>query len=448
MAATNSRKWVVNAATSAPTPTLTVAAVARRLGVAPPTLRTWDRRYGLGPSAHTAGAHRRYSPADVARLMVMRRLTLEGVSPADAAKIALATTVSAEGKPMHTPADGYDLSATVTELGEQAETSGPDDGFHPQSPSRPDFPPLDWPRAVPEPMDRPEPTDFDDPDPTLVMPAVAASGKPLGAEVPYPDDGDYESFTDTDSEVETDPDELQLDASRSSEDADDWAGVLRSVPSERGTSGGGRVVAMPDGTPQSRGLARAAMSLDTYETHRILREMIRREGVVPTWNSMIMPVLRALGERTRITGDGIDVEHAFSEVILGVMRAVAISVPVPGNAPVVLLACADSDYHSLPLHALAAALAEREVPTRMLGSGLPPHALSASVRRTGPSVIVLFARMSGADAGDVDTLRRQRPAPTVILAGPGWLPDTVPSAARTASSLVEAVDEVLRAIHA
>jgi hypothetical protein len=41
--------------------------------------------------------------------MVMRRLTLEGVSPADAAKIALATSVSDEGRPMHTPAEGYDL---------------------------------------------------------------------------------------------------------------------------------------------------------------------------------------------------------------------------------------------------------------------------------------------------------------------------------------------------
>ncbi|WP_418607771.1 MerR family transcriptional regulator [Georgenia sp. SUBG003] len=36
---------------------LTVAAVAGRLGVAASTLRTWDRRYGLGPSAHEAGAH-------------------------------------------------------------------------------------------------------------------------------------------------------------------------------------------------------------------------------------------------------------------------------------------------------------------------------------------------------------------------------------------------------
>jgi hypothetical protein len=63
-------------------------------------------------------------------------------------------------------------------------------------------------------------------------------------------------------------------------------------------------------------------------------------------------------------------------------------------------------------------------------------------------VIVLFARMSGADASDTEALRRQRPAPTVILAGPGWRPETVPPFARTASSLIEAVDEVLLAVHA
>ena len=67
---------------------LTVAAVARRLGVAPSTLRTWDRRYGLGPTEHTAGAHRRYSREDVARLEVMRQLTLDGTAPADAARLA------------------------------------------------------------------------------------------------------------------------------------------------------------------------------------------------------------------------------------------------------------------------------------------------------------------------------------------------------------------------
>jgi DNA-binding transcriptional MerR regulator len=69
---------------------LTVAAVARRIGVAPATLRTWDRRYGIGPSSHEAGEHRRYCPSDLAKLAMMRRLITTGVSPADAAEKAKA----------------------------------------------------------------------------------------------------------------------------------------------------------------------------------------------------------------------------------------------------------------------------------------------------------------------------------------------------------------------
>lgn len=81
---------VAPADTEAPAPVLglTVAAVARRLGVAPATLRTWDRRYDLGPSDHAAGSHRRYTPQDVDRLLVMRGLTLDGVAPSDAARVA------------------------------------------------------------------------------------------------------------------------------------------------------------------------------------------------------------------------------------------------------------------------------------------------------------------------------------------------------------------------
>lgn len=68
---------------------LTVAAVARKLGVAPATLRTWDRRYGLGPSKHSAGTHRRYSATDLIRLTAMVRLVVAGVAPRDAALKAL-----------------------------------------------------------------------------------------------------------------------------------------------------------------------------------------------------------------------------------------------------------------------------------------------------------------------------------------------------------------------
>ena len=84
----NDRVTPDSGAAAAEPPGLTVAAVARRMGVAPATLRTWDRRYGVGPSDHRPGAHRRYSAADLARLEHMRRLVIAGVPPAEAARAA------------------------------------------------------------------------------------------------------------------------------------------------------------------------------------------------------------------------------------------------------------------------------------------------------------------------------------------------------------------------
>ncbi|MEU6241633.1 MerR family transcriptional regulator [Streptomyces sp. NPDC047024] len=67
---------------------LTTGALARRLGVSPTTLRSWDRRYGIGPAARADGRHRRWAPDDVAVLETMCRLTASGVPPAEAARAA------------------------------------------------------------------------------------------------------------------------------------------------------------------------------------------------------------------------------------------------------------------------------------------------------------------------------------------------------------------------
>jgi MerR family transcriptional regulator, light-induced transcriptional regulator len=63
--------------------------VARKLGIAPATLRTWDRRYGIGPADHAPGRHRRYNADDLARLDLMRHALLHGATPAAAATYAL-----------------------------------------------------------------------------------------------------------------------------------------------------------------------------------------------------------------------------------------------------------------------------------------------------------------------------------------------------------------------
>lgn len=69
-------------------PRLTVSGAARRLGIAPGTLRTWDRRYGVGPTDHARGRHRRYSAHDMARLELMQHALVQGAAPAEAARYA------------------------------------------------------------------------------------------------------------------------------------------------------------------------------------------------------------------------------------------------------------------------------------------------------------------------------------------------------------------------
>jgi MerR family transcriptional regulator, light-induced transcriptional regulator len=102
-------------------PQLSVAAVARKLGIAPATLRTWDRRYGIGPAHHAPGKHRRYSAGDVARLELMRDALLHGATPAAAASYALSS-------PLPIP----DAAETTlqTRQGDRSEPPLPDAGWH------------------------------------------------------------------------------------------------------------------------------------------------------------------------------------------------------------------------------------------------------------------------------------------------------------------------------
>jgi DNA-binding transcriptional MerR regulator len=169
-------------------PILTVAAVAARLGVAPATLRTWDRRYGLGPSEHTAGAHRRYSAVDLGRLMTMRSLTLDGIPPSDAARLARESAPAAA--PVLAPArhltavpdeddgDGREADAPVSvaerRAADRAGADGPDadrpDADRPDA-AGPDAPGSDAPASAPARRDRPA-------SPTTVIDAALRADAP------------------------------------------------------------------------------------------------------------------------------------------------------------------------------------------------------------------------------------------------------------------------------
>ncbi|MGW4393798.1 MerR family transcriptional regulator [Amycolatopsis nivea] len=68
--------------------------VADLLGVSPVTLRTWNARYGVGPTLPGDGRQRRYSDADVRRLQHMQRLIARGMRAREAAAAVFGGTAA------------------------------------------------------------------------------------------------------------------------------------------------------------------------------------------------------------------------------------------------------------------------------------------------------------------------------------------------------------------
>ncbi|MET8690032.1 MerR family transcriptional regulator [Streptomyces sp. NPDC004732] len=309
-----------------PDAALTTGSVARRLGVAPTTLRSWERRYGIGPAQREQGRHRRWSPVDVGRVEEMCRLTALGVPPAEAARSALQ-----EG----------------------------------------------------------------------------------AAEIPRPRRG-----------------------------SDSGALSLGNVRQE------------------CRGLARAAVRLDSPAVETQLRSTVGEYGYTMGWEEVMAPALHAIGRKWASSGERyVEVEHLLSwhvssalrrapgaGVVSGAAAAISRGPGGPGGSvgpvgsvrpggsggPVgpVLLTCVPGEQHTLPLEALTAVLAERGVPTRMFGAALPAEALYEAVRRIGPSAVVLWAHSRNtADRALVHLIteaewgmRGARTHPAVLIAGPGWSP--------------------------
>lgn len=282
-------------------------AVARRLGVAVTTLRTWHQRYGLGPSLHQPGHHRRYTEEDIERLEVMQRLIGEGVAAGEAAR---------------------------------------------------------WASRLP-------------------------SGSP-------------EEFMER---------------------------QLQAVDAHHAM----------DAAAAARGLHRAALRLDGPAVRQRMEQAVDELGVVAAWDTVLCPVLTAIGDRHAATGALIEVEHLISGCVSDVLGAVPRPDPtVPAR---IVLACADDEQHSLPLEALAAALAAAGVPARMLGARVPPAALAAAVRRTGPTAVVVWSHHPPTgDPAQLEGLLRKRHRPMVLAAaGPGWNTLSFPPGIFVPSTLTEAL---------
>lgn len=73
-----------------------IATVAELTGVPEPTLRAWERRYGVPAPERTASGYRLYGEAEVEQVREMRRLCDEGMAPAEAARVLRSRAAAGE----------------------------------------------------------------------------------------------------------------------------------------------------------------------------------------------------------------------------------------------------------------------------------------------------------------------------------------------------------------
>lgn len=195
-------------------------------------------------------------------------------------------------------------------------------------------------------------------------------------------------------------------------------------------------------------IMRAARAYDRSFVEDVIRSEMTGRGVVNTWNEVMVPLLIALGEEWADQGTGIETEHLISEVIKRLLQENLRSVNKPINARPILLACVGEELHSLPLYALAAALSERDVAVQFLGARTPIEAIGAVVKRCAPPAIFLWAQLN--KNGNCDALGQLptiRPAPRIVLGGPGWS-NVANTQAVIVDDLVDACEEIMRAIGA
>ena len=287
---------------------LTVAAVARRLGVAPATLRTWARRYGIGPSDHESGSHRKYCAEDLATLTTMRRLIIAGMTPAQAAEKALTGTSAPKVEKI------------------------------------------------------------------------------------------IEGFTDRHEMITV--------------------------------------------------LHNAVVAMDKKFVEKIIRIDIDKNGVIHAWQEVIVPVLVLIGKTWEETGEGIEIEHFFSEILKTILSERTTLLKKPINPRPVLVASVGDEMHSLAIYALTAALAERNIECHFLGARTPFAALEVMVEKFAPPAIFLWAQLvENADPTYFRELPTIRPAPRVLLGGPGWSESDCAQMTKT-PDLHVACQEIMRAVGA
>ena len=194
------------------------------------------------------------------------------------------------------------------------------------------------------------------------------------------------------------------------------------------------------------GLFKSAQALDTEVVEATIRSAIESHGVEATWRDLVVPLLKKVGSHWEDTREGIEVEHLLTEIVKRILHRENCAKPI--NSHPVILAAIGEELHCLALYALAAALADRNIDTHLMGARTPIAALANVVKKSAPPAIFLWAQLpKNGDPTCLSQIPAIRPAPRIVIGGPGWKKSGC-DGAYFATDLSSACEEISQAVGA
>ncbi|WNG33523.1 MerR family transcriptional regulator [Archangium violaceum] len=128
----------------------------------------------------------------------------------------------------------------------------------------------------------------------------------------------------------------------------------------------------------------AVMVLDGDEADRVLGEAQASMEVEPYVDTLLMPLLREMGQRLDIAR-----EHLASALIRQRLRALLLAGDSRPDGPRVVLACPERDTHEGGLLALGLHLKRKGWRVTLLGADTPAEALHAACQQVRPELVAL-----------------------------------------------------------
>lgn len=187
-------------------------------------------------------------------------------------------------------------------------------------------------------------------------------------------------------------------------------------------------------------LVEAADGLDSPGIARATRILLEDRGAIRTWTNVLMPLLQQIGGYWNLQQHGVECEHVISDALQAVLLTYSWNraQQTAGEPPHAVLAATPTEGHTLPMYAVAAALAERGIGSRVLGT-VPPTSLFMALEQLAPTAVVLWARTR--DTADTELLR-SLPRHVPLLCAAGHWPKNAISGCIATTNLTATVQTV------